>query len=80
MIGPMIGEELLRQYGEGMRDGFEAVLRLVIGESVDGAEPYSGPVPDELRAWAGECLGRVRGDRTAVDDAVQHATKHGRKQ
>lgn len=67
----IVNPALLRAYAEGMRDAYESVLKIILGQPVDGADPYTGPVPDELRAWATECLGRVQGDQTAVDDAVK---------
>jgi hypothetical protein len=54
----------LGAYAEGVLDGFEIVLKLVGGEEpIDGAEPYRGPVPVELRAWLDKALARVAAEK-----------------
>ncbi len=50
----------LKIYGDGIQDGFEIVLRLILGEEAAGGVPYSGPVPDELRHWAQSALDKIK--------------------
>jgi hypothetical protein len=49
----------LNDYGDGVAHGFETVLRLLLGEPVDGAAPYDGPLTPECEAWARDALARL---------------------
>ena len=54
---------LRTEYGQGIRDGFWITLRLLLGENAAGGEPYTGPIPDELRVWAEAALAKINATR-----------------
>lgn len=54
---------LSTHYGQGIRDGFDITLKLLLGEPAGGGEPYRGPMPDELRAWAKAALDKIEASR-----------------
>jgi hypothetical protein len=49
-----------RLYSDGIADGIEMTLRALLGESQNGAAPFDGDLPADVRRWARECLARVR--------------------
>jgi hypothetical protein len=49
----------LNDYGDGVAHGFETVLRLLLGEPVDGAAPFAGPLTPEAERWARAALARI---------------------
>ena len=59
MSNTLVESVLRSQYAEGVADGFEIVLRLVMGEEASGAPPYVGPRPAELEAWCAKALLRL---------------------
>jgi hypothetical protein len=57
-----VTQMLVKTYGEGVEDGIESTLRLMLGQPVSGATPYHGPLPDELRAWIETALQTIATD------------------
>lgn len=53
----------LKDYAEGISDGIEMALRLLLGESTDGAAPFTGPMTPECESWARDALARLMEQR-----------------
>lgn len=47
-------------YADGIADGIETTLRLLLGEAADGGVPYAGELPADAEEWARAALHRVR--------------------
>jgi hypothetical protein len=62
-IATVIQRGRLNDYGDGVAHGFETVLRLLLGESVDGAPAFAGPLTPETREWAETALARIEGSK-----------------
>jgi len=62
---PMLPTALLietakaRIYRDGLAGGVVLALKALLGDAPAGAEPYRGPIPDELRLWAEAALTRA---------------------
>lgn len=50
-------------YRDGIRDGMEITLRLIVGDDSTDGEPYRGWKPKQLRKWARAALGRIEADK-----------------
>lgn len=59
MRGILVGQQR-KLYADGVRDGFEIVLNLLLGKPDSGVPPFQGPVPDDIREWAERALSKVR--------------------
>lgn len=53
---------LLREYREGLAHGIRMTLTLLLGEASDGGEPFPGPLPSDVEAWARTALARVNAE------------------
>lgn len=50
----------LTAYQQGWGEGFADALSTIRGETlVKGTSPYTGPIPDELKAWIDSILDRI---------------------
>ena len=47
-------------YAEGVRDGMEIALALLLGEEVEGGVPYEGRLNKSAQEWAEAALARIR--------------------
>lgn len=54
-----------RLYGEGLADGMEGTLRLLLGEPWSGGEPCPGPVPENVERWARDALALLQMAKSA---------------
>lgn len=50
-------------YRDGVRDGMEITLRLLLGDASPGGKPYEGDRPEELVVWAQNALDRIEEER-----------------
>jgi hypothetical protein len=48
-----------RLYSQGLKDGVEMTLRLLLGEEDHGGQPFTGSRSPELETWARDALRRV---------------------
>lgn len=51
---------LRREYSEGLAHGVRMTLTLLLGETCDGGQPYTGPLTPETERWARDALARVQ--------------------
>lgn len=60
---PLLASQLkalrAREYSDAIEAGFKITLDLLLGEAVYGGDPYTGPLPDELREWAEAARARL---------------------
>lgn len=59
---------LEKLYAIGVRDGFEIVLKLILGEETEGGGiTYRGPLPPELVEYCQKALKRIEEEKKAGD-------------
>lgn len=56
---------LAREYASGLRHGAITTLDHITGGPEAHGEPYTGPIPDELRAWITERRARIEADNVS---------------
>ncbi len=59
-------EALATTYGQGIADGFEIALRLLLGETTEGTVGFTGPLTPETEAWALLALKRLTDAKDAA--------------
>lgn len=63
VIAGRIQQRMLRSYREGLQDGTEITLKLLLGKEQFEAQPAPQPLPEPLREWAERALERAEADR-----------------
>lgn len=56
-------ESLKTLYSQGIKDGMEVVLSLLLGLEASGGVPFTGPLSPEVQNWAVNALGGLRASR-----------------
>ena len=50
-------------YEEGVIDGMEITLSLLLGPRAQGGQPFTGPLSVEAREWAALALSRIAAEK-----------------